>query len=57
MRGRPPKHTNKPTTLTLKLEPHIKNHIIDTAHAYDLTITDYILTLINRDAEIPKPRS
>lgn len=55
MKGRPPKHATKPTTLTLKLPAHTKNHIIDQAAAYDLTITDYLLTLINRDAEIPPP--
>jgi len=52
-RGRPPKHATKPTTLTIKLPPHIKNHITQQAQAYDITITDYILTLVNRDAQIP----
>ena len=55
MRGRPPKKATGPTTLTIKLPPHIKNHITQQAHAYDLTITDYLLTLVDRDAEIPKP--
>jgi hypothetical protein len=53
MKGRPPKHATGPTTLTLKLPAHIKNHITQQAQAYDLTITDYLITLINRDAEIP----
>ena len=55
MRGRPPKQATGPTTLTLKIPANIKNHITQQAQAYDLTITDYILTLVNRDAEIPKP--
>jgi hypothetical protein len=54
MRGRPPKHATGPTTLTLKIPANIKNHITQQAQAYDLTITDYLITLVNRDAEIPE---
>jgi antitoxin component of RelBE/YafQ-DinJ toxin-antitoxin module len=51
--GRPPKQaTGTTSTLTLKIPTHIKNHIIQVAEGYDLTITDYLLTLIQRDAEI-----
>jgi antitoxin component of RelBE/YafQ-DinJ toxin-antitoxin module len=51
--GRPPKQAQgTQATLTLKIPAHIKNHIIQVADGYDMTITDYILTLIQRDAEI-----
>lgn len=49
--GRPPKQADKPTTLTLKLEPDIKNLIIQLADGYDMTITEYLTTLVRRDAE------
>lgn len=47
--GRPPKRADKTTTLTLRIPPEIKNHLIDTTEALDLTITEYLLTLIRRD--------
>jgi uncharacterized protein (DUF1778 family) len=49
--GRPPQPATKPTTLTLKLQPELKNLIIQLADGYDMTITEYITTLIQRDAE------
>lgn len=49
--GRPPKKTEtKTTTLTIKLPSPIKNQIIDLADGYDMTITEYIITLVNKDA-------
>lgn len=47
--GRPPKRATKTTTLTLRIPPDQKNYLIDTAEALDMTITEYLLTLINRD--------
>ena len=48
--GRPPKTANKPTTLTLKIPADLKNKIIELADGYDMTITEYITTLVNKDA-------
>lgn len=48
--GRPPKQANKPTTLTLKIPATLKNQIIELADGYDMTITEYITTLVQRDA-------
>ena len=47
--GRPPKRATTTTTLTLRIPPDIKNHLIETAEALDLTITEYLITLIRRD--------
>lgn len=47
--GRPPIRATKTTTLTLRIPPDIKNHLIDTTEALDLTITDYLIALIHRD--------
>jgi hypothetical protein len=51
-RGRPPKRASSPSTLTLKLPAHLKNHIIDQAEAYDMSITEYLVSLVVRDAEV-----
>jgi hypothetical protein len=48
--GRPPKQADKPSTLTLKIPADLKNQIIELADGYDMTITEYITTLINKDA-------
>ena len=48
--GRPPKAATKPTTLTLKIPATLKNQIIELADGYDMTITEYITTLVNKDA-------
>jgi hypothetical protein len=48
--GRPPiRPTKNTTTLTLRIPSDIKNHLIDTAEALDMTITDYLLALVRRD--------
>ena len=47
--GRPPKQADKPTTLTIKIPAELKNQIIELADGYDMTITEYITTLIQRD--------
>lgn len=50
--GRPPKSpTTKTTTLTIKIPAQTKNMIIELADGYDMTITEYLTTLVNRDAE------
>jgi hypothetical protein len=49
--GRPP-HRAEPgssTTLTIRLPAEIKNKMIDMANGYDLTITEYIISLVERD--------
>lgn len=48
--GRPPKQADKPTTLTIKIPAELKNQIIELADGYDMTITEYITTLVQRDA-------
>lgn len=47
--GRPPKTATKRTTLTLKIPAELKNLIIELADGYDMTITEYISTLVYRD--------
>lgn len=49
--GRPPKiDAKKITTLTIRLSPENKRMICELADGYDMTLTEYILTLIQRDA-------
>jgi hypothetical protein len=49
--GRPPKTpTGTNTTLTLKIPTQLKQQLITQADAYDMTITEYLTTLIQRDA-------
>ena len=51
MIGRPPKPTTSPkTTITLKIAGKKKNQILALAEGYDMTITEYLLTLVERDA-------
>lgn len=48
--GRPPKHAvGESTTITIRIPTETKNLIIDIADAYDMTITEYLLTLVQRD--------
>ena len=47
--GRPPKKATSTTTLTLRIPAAEKDYLIDSAEASDLTITEYLLTLIRRD--------
>lgn len=52
--GRPPKiDANKMTTLTIRLSPSDKRLLCELADGYDMTLTEYILTLIQRDASSP----
>ncbi len=48
--GRPPKQADKATTLTMKIPAELKNKIIELSDGYDMTITEYITTLVNKDA-------
>ena len=49
--GRPPKEaTGETTTLTIKIPSDLKNQIIELSDGYDMTITEYIITLVKRDA-------
>jgi hypothetical protein len=49
--GRPPKHpTGTHSTLTIKLLAADKTLLIQMADAYDMTITEYLTTLLHRDA-------
>ena len=55
--GRPPKiEANKITTLTIRLKPDDKKLLCELADGYDMTLTEYIMTLVNRDAS-PAPES
>jgi hypothetical protein len=49
--GRPPKHpTGTHSTLTIKIPAEDKTLLIEMANAYDMSITEYILTLLKNDA-------
>lgn len=49
--GRPPKiDATKMTTLTIRLSPEDKRLLCELADGYDMTLTEYILTLVQRDA-------
>ncbi len=51
MRGRPPKQTPNPrATITLKISGETKNRVVALADGYGMTITEYLLTLVERDA-------
>ena len=49
--GRPPKKAppGEKTTLTIKIPAEIKNRMIDQASAFDMTLTEYIISLVERD--------
>jgi hypothetical protein len=38
------------TTVTIRIPAEMKNLIISLADGYDMTITEYLLTLVSRDA-------
>jgi hypothetical protein len=50
--GRPPKRAaaGSSTTLTIRIPAEIKNQMIDRAEEYDLTVTEYLISLVERDA-------
>jgi uncharacterized protein (DUF1778 family) len=50
--GRPTKKAEGThSTITIKIPAQTKNLISELADGYDLTITEYLLTLVRRDAE------
>ena len=50
--GRPPKEpTGEKSTLTLKISADFKRLLMRQADAYGMTLTEYIITLVKRDAE------
>jgi uncharacterized protein (DUF1778 family) len=49
--GRPPKtDAKKMTTLTIRLSPDDKRLVCELADGYDMTLTEYLMTLVQRDA-------
>jgi hypothetical protein len=50
--GRPAKKAEPgtKTTLTIKLPAEIKNLLVDQSTAFDMTLTEYLISLIERDA-------
>lgn len=49
--GRPPKlPTSSHSTLTIKIPADDKTLLIQMADAYDMSITEYVLTLVRKDA-------
>lgn len=49
--GRPTKTaTGVHSTITVRIPAETKNLITDLADGYDMTITEYLLTLVERDA-------
>jgi hypothetical protein len=48
--GRPPLRATGTSTLSLRIPADIKNYLIDTSEALDMTITEYLVTLVKRDA-------
>ena len=48
--GRPAQHAaGESTTITIRIPTEMKNLIVDVADGYDMTITEYLLTLVQRD--------
>lgn len=49
--GRPTKlATGDFSTVTIRIPANTKNRITELADGYDMTITEYLLTLVERDA-------
>lgn len=49
--GRPTKTaTGQFSTITVRIPAKTKNMISDLADGYDMTITEYLMTLVERDA-------
>lgn len=49
--GRPPiEPTGDKSTLTLKVSADFKRLLMRQAHAYGMTLTEYIITLVEKDA-------
>lgn len=39
------------STITIKIPAQTKNEITELADGYDMTVTEYLLTLVRRDAQ------
>lgn len=53
--GRPPvqpKEGAQFTTITMRIPADVKRHLIEVADGYDMSITEYIISLIDRDAPL-----
>lgn len=48
--GRPPVRAEGPSMLSLKIPADIKNYLIESADALDMSITEYLITLVRREA-------
>jgi hypothetical protein len=49
--GRPPKPPDKPVvTLTLRVPAAVKTYLIEASENLDMSITEYLVTLVKRDA-------
>jgi antitoxin component of RelBE/YafQ-DinJ toxin-antitoxin module len=49
--GRPPVRPNgTKSSITMKIPSKFKQLVLDQAEAYGMTITEYIMTLVERDA-------
>lgn len=49
--GRPVKEVNTEySTVTMRIPGRVKTQIAEIADGYDMTITEYLLTLVSRDA-------
>lgn len=49
--GRPPKtDQSKTSNLTVRIPPEVKKLIVEMADGYDMSLTEYITTLVKRDA-------
>jgi uncharacterized protein (DUF1778 family) len=50
--GRPTKKAEGThSTITIKIPAETKNLITELADGYDMTVTEYLLTLVRRDAQ------
>lgn len=47
---RPTPPTGPMSTLTVRLPAEVKQYLIDTSEALDMSITEYLIILIERDA-------
>lgn len=49
--GRPAKQASgSHTTMTLRISAEVKAMLIEQSDAYDMSITEYLITLVERDA-------
>ena len=48
--GRPPTRATGTSTLSLRIPADVKNYLIDASEGSDMTITEYLITLVKRDA-------